>query len=379
ELSAAKVAGGTGATVATVANLIPTPVKVIAAAPSQTTPASPAASPAANRAYMVIPIKGHIGENFPSSAKTYLDRATKLNVTVIVLDIDTPGGLVVEAEQTVDLMIQNKNFRFVALVRSALSAGAMLALACNEIYMTDTATIGAAVSYRRDADGSIVRLPPDVDEKFQSAWRAVCRKAADHGGHDSLLAEAMADRSFALTMRKAGDRIVLERDGTGDVLKANGKILTLTAREAVACGLAKGIAEDISAVLWRLGIDQSTPASEQLVADIEGRIAALRPKVGLRRSKIMELERAKVDQRMVPPPSGGIRIVNNEERIYNFEYKDIGPAIKRGDFRTQQEKDEAIRKAKEDALPVEQELKALQDELAATKAKLAKLRTGPGI
>jgi hypothetical protein len=48
--------------------------------------------------------------------------------------------------------------------------------------------------------------------------------------------------------------------------------------------------------------------------------------------------------------------------------------VKKGDFRTQQEKESAIQKAKEENLPMEQEMRSLQAELAAVKAKLAKLR-----
>jgi hypothetical protein len=64
----------------------------------------------------------------------------------------------------------------------------------------------------------------------------------------------MVDPAFALTMRKDGDRVIIERDGTGDVLKAKGRVLTLTAREAVTCGLARGIVEDAAAVGARLGM-----------------------------------------------------------------------------------------------------------------------------
>jgi len=79
------------------------------------------------------------------------------------------------------------------------------------------------------------------------------RKAAEHGGHPSLLAEAMVDPSFAVTMRKEGDKIVLERDGAGEVIKARNRVLMLTGREAVACGLALGLAETPEALGTILG------------------------------------------------------------------------------------------------------------------------------
>jgi hypothetical protein len=204
---------------------------------------------------MVIPVSGAIGGEFSAMLmKAYLEMAAKLKPTVIVLDVDTPGGEIGEAEEIIDLLIAAKGRRLVALVHRALSAGAMVTMACKEIYMTEGATIGAAVSYRVGRDGMPVRMPADVAEKMQSVWRAVCRKAAEHGGHPSILAEAMVDPAFSLTMRRDGERVVVERDGAGDVLKAKGRVLTLTAREAVNCGLARGIVEDLAALGPRLGL-----------------------------------------------------------------------------------------------------------------------------
>jgi len=185
--------------------------------------------------------------------KSYLSRAAKLKPTVVVLELDTPGGSVSDAENIVDLIIGAKDLRFVALVHKALSAGAAVTLTCPEIYVTEKATIGAAVSYFPDRQGRPTAIPPDVAEKFQSAWRAVCRKAADHGKHPSLLAEAMVDPNFALTMRKDRGRVVFERGGQGTLVKAKDRILTLTAKEAVSCQLATSIVDDIDGLSKALG------------------------------------------------------------------------------------------------------------------------------
>ena len=133
---------------------------------------------------------------------------------------------------------------------------------------------------------------------------------------------------------------------------------------------------------------------EKAKADLEIRIAALAPKLGQARSKIAALVRGVVDQQMIPPAGGKIeggqiyrREVHNDWNYYgpyywgynygtHYEYVPIGPAVKKGDYRSQQEKDAAIQKAKEETLPMEQEMKSLQAELAATKLKLAKLRAG---
>lgn len=209
----------------------------------------PGSLPRPEFSYFVILIRGAIGDDVTSGqVQAELKKAAALAPTAVVLDIDTPGGSTLHAEEIIKGIIEAKDLRLVAFVRQALSAGAAVALACKEIYVAETATIGGLVSFIAGQDGLPVDLPPDFKEKRQSIWRATCRLAAERGGHSTLIPEAMIDMDFALTMREVDGRRILERDGRGSVIKAKGKILTLTAREAMACGLAIGIVDDYEAL-----------------------------------------------------------------------------------------------------------------------------------
>jgi hypothetical protein len=103
-----------------------------------------------------------------------------------------------------------------------------------------------------------------VAEKMQSIWRAVCRTAAEHGGYSSLLAEAMVDPSFALTLRTEDGKPVFERNGKGRVIKARDRILTLTAGEAVEVGLAKARVHDLDGLARELGLEGWQPLEVEL-------------------------------------------------------------------------------------------------------------------
>lgn len=202
--------------------------------------------------YFLIPIKGGIGmEVHANRVKAQLEQAVQLKPVVVVFEMDTPGGSIQDAEEIVDQMIRHKNLRYVALVHRALSAGATITFACKEIYVTESATLGAAVSYRVSETG----MPSALSEKFQSVWRAVCRKAADFGQHPSILAEAMVDPDFNVTMRKDEDKILLERNGMGEVIKPMGRILCFTAKECVSSTLAAGICQDVKSLgdIFKLG------------------------------------------------------------------------------------------------------------------------------
>ncbi|HUU43476.1 MAG TPA: hypothetical protein VMX57_06835 [Planctomycetota bacterium] len=208
-------------------------------------------TPAAGATALVIPIHGQIGVEFTTvKMKRCLEEAVALSPTVVVLDIDTPGGSTQDAEDIVNLIIDYKGLRFVAFVRKAISAGSTITLACPEVYVTEEAVIGAATAWYRQGGG----LPTALAEKQMSIWRAMGRKAAEHGGHSKLFAEAMVDPDFVLTLREEDGEVLIERDGDGEVLKAKGKILTLTGREAVKSGLAKGVVKDLDDLARKLGM-----------------------------------------------------------------------------------------------------------------------------
>lgn len=125
---------------------------------------------------------------------------------------------------------------------------------------------------------------------------------------------------------------------------------------------------------------QAVADADNAVADLQAEIAQLEPKVGQSRAKINNLLRATVDVPMVPPPGGMIRDgqVWRRDSDYPYypyyRYLPVGPAVKKGDFPTQHEKEKAIQSAKEANLPLEQQLRNLRDQLDKAKAGQAKLR-----
>jgi len=209
-------------------------------------PSSPPAAPLDGIAHS-ISIEGVIGSDFTSreflSRLSIADRFAK-KADIIILYIDSPGGSVSDLEEIVAAILAARGKRFVTVVEGkALSSAAVVALACDTIYMHDGARIGAATPYVQQSDGTVVHLPPAVQEKQFSAMRALVRIAAKHGGHSTDLAEAMVDPNIPLTMTRANGVPFFERDGKGAVISRKGEVLTLTADEAIDCGLAREVRE----------------------------------------------------------------------------------------------------------------------------------------
>jgi membrane-bound serine protease (ClpP class) len=157
-----------------------------------------------------------------------LREAQAAGAVAVFLDIDTPGGRIDAAERIADA-VRNARVPVYAYVNPrALSAGALIAMASNGIYMRPGAVIGAATP----VDGQGVK----ASEKMVSAMRAEFRAVAEQRGLDPKLAEAMVDENMEIP---------------GVVRK--GELLTLSTGEAVRLRFAKGQVSDERALLKAIG------------------------------------------------------------------------------------------------------------------------------
>jgi len=233
-------------------------IKTVVRAAVPTPPSGPENSPglrdvAAGPRYYALPMIGEIGVEVSSSTLEKAFKAAALErPDVIVLCIDSPGGRVSEIKPILDLIADVKKPRLVAYVSKALSAAAIIAMACPEICMAPDGTIGAAVPYQLDSQGTA----KDVNAKYKSVFLAMCRSAAERGKHSPLLARGMADPDIRLVVTSQDGKPKVSMEGSGDVIKQKGEVLTLSANEAVGYGLAVGIASELEEVRRPLGMER---------------------------------------------------------------------------------------------------------------------------
>lgn len=215
--------------------------------------------------YYVIPIKGEIGKDAQKeSVKQAMRLAKNKNAGYIVFEIDSPGGSVAETEEILDMMAQNSNQRHVAIVTKALSSAAVLSMACPDIFVQKGATIGAAVPI------SSGPTPAPIEEKVLSAIRAMARSAAELGDHNTLLIQGMMEADLELGVSMKDGKPVVAAGHDGKVLKTKGQILTLTAHEAVDCGLARAVVSDEEGIGKSLGLAHWTNVTGTGKAVVEG-------------------------------------------------------------------------------------------------------------
>jgi membrane-bound serine protease (ClpP class) len=175
----------------------------------------------------VVDITGDIDLGLAPFLDRALREAQDQGAAAVLLDINTPGGRLDAVLQMRDSLLDT-SVRTIAFVdRTALSAGALIALSAEEIYFTPGGVMGAATP----VDGAGVA----ADEKVVSAVRSVFRSTAEQRDRDPDVAAAMVDPAVVI-----------------DGLVGRGELLTLTTTQAAEVGYADGIATDLADLLAQL-------------------------------------------------------------------------------------------------------------------------------
>lgn len=186
-----------------------------------------------------VDVKDEIGPEIWRLVRKSFDRAGAVGAEYIVIDMNTYGGMVVYADSLRSLILNSPLPVWVFIDNNAASAGALISIACDRIYMREGANIGAATVVNQSGEA--------MPDKYQSYMRSMMRATAQAHGKDTLIegrdtvyrwhrdphiAEAMVDQSIYIK-------------GLTD----SGRVVTFTPHEAIKYGYCDGIAENIESVL----------------------------------------------------------------------------------------------------------------------------------
>jgi membrane-bound serine protease (ClpP class) len=173
------------------------------------------------------------------------EEADEVNADIILVHLNTYGGMVNVADSIRTKFINSKIPVWVFIDNQAASAGALISIAADSIYMRQGASIGAATVVNQAGE-----VAPD---KFQSFMRSTMRATAEAKGkipvvvdgdttykwrRDPRIAEAMVDPSVYL-------------EGIIDT----GKVLTFTTEEAIKWGYCEGKTESVIEIFEKVGIE----------------------------------------------------------------------------------------------------------------------------
>lgn len=179
---------------------------------------------------MVIPVTGTIEPGLGHYLERSIIDAEGAGASAIVLDINTPGGRLDTVLEMRDVILDTEIPVIAFVNREAFSAGALITIASDQIWMTPGGVFGAATPV--DGGGNT------ASEKTISAVRSTFRSTAEQQGRDPAIAEAMVDPA-------------VEIDG----LDSSSSLLTLSTDQAQANGYADGVATSRDDLLAQLGLD----------------------------------------------------------------------------------------------------------------------------
>lgn len=189
-------------------------------------------------------IKKDIAEPVWRITQDAFEEAETLGADYVIIHMNTYGGLLNSADSIRTRILNSQIPVWVFIDNNAASAGALISIACDSIYMRPGGSIGAATVVNQTGEA--------VPDKYQSFMRSTMRATAEAQGmemvvhgqdtimkwrRDPRIAEAMVDPSIYIPD-----------------LSDTGKVLTLTSTEAIKVGYCEGLADNIQDVIEKAGI-----------------------------------------------------------------------------------------------------------------------------
>jgi len=191
---------------------------------------------------VVVPLHGEVAPSLLAFLRRSVKTAESNEASAIIFDMNTYGGRLDTATDIVNALNQTKIPTYTFINTNAGSAGSLIAIATQHIYMAPVSAIGAAAPILPTGED----LPTTAREKTISYWSALIRGSATKNRHNPDVAEAFINKDKEV---KIGDRVVHPK----------GAVLTLNAQEATETIngkplLAEGVVDSVSDLIIKAGL-----------------------------------------------------------------------------------------------------------------------------
>jgi membrane-bound serine protease (ClpP class) len=174
-----------------------------------------------------VPFEGTVELGLSPFIQRALRYAEEQKFDAVVLEVDTFGGRVDAAVDIRDALLESPVLTVAWVNKRAISAGALISLACDKIIFSGGSTMGAATPIQPGAEGA-----EDAGKKFVSYFRGEMGATAERNGRPRKIAEAM----------------VMASEDIPDLIKA-GEVLTINDTLALKHGISDATLETREEVL----------------------------------------------------------------------------------------------------------------------------------
>ena len=193
-----------------------------------------------------VPIQSTIDLGLPNYIERSIEEAVNDNADAIIFDLNTFGGRVDGATQIKDEILNSPILTVAFINKRAISAGALISLSCDKIYMTSGGTIGAATAV--DMSGN------KGSEKVISYMREEMASTAESNGKNSDIARGMVDEDLYFDyLFIDGDSIYVD-DIEG---RKAGKLISLTTNQAIKYSISDGSVETFKDLLKEINLENA--------------------------------------------------------------------------------------------------------------------------
>ena len=190
-------------------------------------------------------INDQIAKPMWRTTQVSFEEAKRLNADIILIQMNTYGGLVDVADSIRTKILNSRIPVYIFIDDNAASAGALISIACDSIYMRAGGKIGAATVVNQTAE----QLP----DKYQSYMRATMRATAEAHGKDTIIVGTDTIVKWKRDPKIA--EAMVDPDMYVPEISDSGKVLTFTAEEAVKNGYCEGIVTSAAEIMKKAGID----------------------------------------------------------------------------------------------------------------------------
>lgn len=201
-----------------------------------------------NTLIYVYEIKEMIAAPIWRTTKLAFEEAKEIGADLLLIEMNTYGGEVSAADSIRTHILNSEIPVYVFINDNAASAGALISIACDSIYMKSSGKIGAATVVNQTGE--------QVPDKFQSYMRATMRATAEAQGKDTIVVNGDTTlvwrRNPAIAEAMVDPKIFVEN------VSDTGQVLTFTATEAMANGYCEGIVENKKEIFEQAGIKEYT-------------------------------------------------------------------------------------------------------------------------
>src|SRR6266849_4620832 len=199
---------------------------------------------------VVVPLRGEVAPSLLAFLRRAVKTAEGNEAASIIFEMNTYGGRLDTAADIVSALNQTKIPTYTFINPNAGSAGAIIAIATQHIFMAPVSAIGAAAPILSTGED----LPTTAREKTISYWSALIRGSAIKNGHNPDIAEAFIKKDKEV---KIGDRVVHPQ---GAVLTLNTQEVTERINDKPL--LAEGTADSIVDLAKKAGLKGNVVAIE---------------------------------------------------------------------------------------------------------------------